>query len=78
MKSKETVRRRTANCVRHDFAQGAIISVDGWLLSLTEARVFDKNDGTARLKDHAIVLAKNILTNRRLKGRHWLFIGGVP
>jgi hypothetical protein len=40
MKSKETVRRRIANCVRQDFAQGAIISVDGWLLSLTEARVY--------------------------------------
>jgi hypothetical protein len=40
MKSKETVRHQIANRVRDDFAQGAIISVDGWLLSLTEARVY--------------------------------------
>jgi hypothetical protein len=32
----------------------------------------------ARLKDNVIGLAKNALTNRRLKQRHWLFIGGVP
>jgi len=40
MKSKEAVRYRIANQVRQEFAQGAIISVDGWLLSLTEARVY--------------------------------------
>ncbi len=40
MKSKEAVRRRIANQVRLDFAQGAVVSVDGWLLSLTEARVY--------------------------------------
>src|SRR5271169_3313066 len=37
---------------------------------------FDMNDGTARLNGHAIVLAKNEITTRRLKQRHWLFIGG--
>ena len=40
MKSKEAVRRRIANQVRLDFAHGAVVSVDGWLLSLTEARVY--------------------------------------
>jgi hypothetical protein len=40
IKSREAVRRQIANRVRHDFAQGAIISVDGCLLSLTEARVY--------------------------------------
>jgi hypothetical protein len=39
MKSKEAVRRQIANRVRHDFAQGTVVSVDGWLLSLTEACV---------------------------------------
>jgi hypothetical protein len=29
-----------ANQVRLDFGQGAVVSVDGWLLSLTEARVY--------------------------------------
>jgi hypothetical protein len=40
MKSKEAVRRRIANQVGLDFAHGAVVSVDGWLLSLTEARVY--------------------------------------
>jgi hypothetical protein len=40
IKGKEATRRWIANQVRCDFAQGAIISVDGWLLSLTEARVY--------------------------------------
>jgi hypothetical protein len=39
MKSKEAVRRRIANQVRLDFAHGAVVSVDGWLLSLTDAPV---------------------------------------
>jgi hypothetical protein len=39
-KSKEALRHRIANQVRLDFAQGAVVSVDGWLLSLTEARVY--------------------------------------
>jgi hypothetical protein len=29
-----------ANQVRLDFAQGAVVSIDGWLLSLTDARVY--------------------------------------
>jgi hypothetical protein len=40
MKSKALVRQRIANQVRRDFAQGAIVSVDGWLLSLTEVRIY--------------------------------------
>jgi len=48
MKSKEAVRYQIANQVRHEFAQGAIISVDGWLLSLTEARVYALVALTAR------------------------------
>ena len=33
------MRRQIANQVRSDFANGAILDVDGWLLSITEARV---------------------------------------
>lgn len=40
IKSKDEMRLRIVDQVRHDFAQGAIIEVDGWLLSLTEARVY--------------------------------------
>jgi hypothetical protein len=40
IKSKEALRRRIANQVRRDFATRAIIDVDGWLLSVTEARVY--------------------------------------
>jgi hypothetical protein len=40
MKNREALRRQIINRVRGDFAKGAIISVDGWLLSLTEARVY--------------------------------------
>jgi hypothetical protein len=40
IKSRETMRRRIANQVRRDFANGAIVDVDGWLLSVTEARVY--------------------------------------
>jgi hypothetical protein len=40
IKSPEAMRRRIANRVRRDFAKGAIIDVDGWLLSVTEARVY--------------------------------------
>jgi hypothetical protein len=40
MRSKEAVRRQIADQVRLDFAQGAVISVDRWLLSVTEARVY--------------------------------------
>jgi hypothetical protein len=40
IKSPETMRRRIANRVRRDFAEGAIVDVDGWLLSVTEARVY--------------------------------------
>ena len=40
IKSKDEMKLRIVDRVRHDFAQGAIIEVDGWLLSLTEARVY--------------------------------------
>ena len=40
MATKETIRRRLANQVRHDFVKGAMVDVDGWLLSVTEARVY--------------------------------------
>jgi hypothetical protein len=40
MRSKEAVRRQIADQVRLDFTQGAVISVDRWLLSVTEARVY--------------------------------------
>lgn len=37
--SPRQVRRLVARDVREDFAQGRIVKVDGWLLSLTEARL---------------------------------------
>jgi hypothetical protein len=40
IKSKEALRQLVAEQVRSDFANGAVLSVDDWLLSLTEARVF--------------------------------------
>jgi hypothetical protein len=40
MKARQAVKRRIANQVRYDFAEGIVISVDGWLLSLTEARLY--------------------------------------
>ena len=40
MKSKQAVRRHIANRVRHDFAEGAVVNIEGWLLSLTEARLY--------------------------------------
>src|SRR5262249_9059282 len=40
IKSKEALRRPIANQVRRDFAKGAIVDVNGWLLSVTEARVY--------------------------------------
>jgi hypothetical protein len=39
-KTKQAVRRRIANPVRHDFVEGAVVSIEGWLLSLTEARLY--------------------------------------
>jgi len=40
MATNETIRRQLANQVRHDFVKGAMVDVDGWLLSVTEARVY--------------------------------------
>jgi hypothetical protein len=40
MKTKQAVRYRIANRVRRDFAEGAVVNIDGWLLSLTEARLY--------------------------------------
>ena len=40
MKSQHTLRHRIATQVRQDFSEGAFVSVDGWLLSLTEARLY--------------------------------------
>ena len=40
LKSADAMRRRIASQVRRDFAIGAIVDADGWLLSITEARVY--------------------------------------
>jgi hypothetical protein len=40
MTNKQAVRQRIANRVRHDFAEGAVVNIEGWLLSLTEARLY--------------------------------------
>jgi hypothetical protein len=40
MKTNQAVGRRIANQVRREFARGTVIRVDGWLLSLTEARLY--------------------------------------
>jgi hypothetical protein len=40
MKTKQAVRQRIANRVRDDFAEGTVVSIEGWLLSLTEARLY--------------------------------------
>jgi hypothetical protein len=50
-----------------------------WLIGMHDALgCFDMNGGTVRLNCLAIVLTKNEISARRLKQRHWLFIGGVP
>jgi hypothetical protein len=38
--SEAALRAQLADRVRQDFATGAVISVDGWLLSATEARLY--------------------------------------
>ncbi len=38
--SKDAVRRQILDQVCRDFAQGHVINVNGWLLALTEARVY--------------------------------------
>ncbi len=40
MKTKEAIRHRIANRVHRDFAEGAVVNVEGWLLSQTEARLY--------------------------------------
>jgi hypothetical protein len=40
MKTKQAVGHRIANQVCRDFAEGIVVCVDGWLLSLTEARLY--------------------------------------
>lgn len=40
MRSKQALRQRIADRVRHDFAEGAVVSIEGWLLSQTEARLY--------------------------------------
>ena len=39
-KTTQAIRDRISNRVRKDFAEDAVISVDGWVLSLTEARLY--------------------------------------
>jgi hypothetical protein len=39
LKTRPAVKRRIAHQVARDFAEGAVVNVDGWMLSLTEARL---------------------------------------
>ena len=38
--SRHATRRRIRDRVRSDFAEGAVLNVDGWILSVTEARLY--------------------------------------
>ena len=40
MKSKQEIRERIAGRVHQDFAKGAVINVQGWILSQVEARLY--------------------------------------
>ena len=40
VKAKQALRHCIANRVRDDFAEGAVVSIEGWLLSQTEARLY--------------------------------------
>jgi hypothetical protein len=40
MVTKEAFRQHIANRVRDDFADGAIVNINGWFLSLTETRLY--------------------------------------
>jgi hypothetical protein len=40
LKSMQTLRQRISNRVRNDFAEGAVINVEGWVLSVTEAHLY--------------------------------------
>jgi hypothetical protein len=40
MTTKQAVKSRIVNQVRADFAAGTVVSVDGWLLSMTEVRLY--------------------------------------
>lgn len=40
MSTRQAVRHCIEDWVRRDFANGAIVSVEGWLLSATEARLY--------------------------------------
>ena len=40
LKSIHTLRQRISIRVRNDFAEGAVINVEGWVLSVTEARLY--------------------------------------
>ena len=40
LRSEQDIRRRISSHVRHEFAQGIVLNVDGWILSRTEARLY--------------------------------------
>ena len=40
LKSPEVLRQRICDCVRAEFARGAVVNIDGWILSVTEARLY--------------------------------------
>lgn len=39
MHSAKQLRESIAKCIQHDFSEGQIVVVDGWVLSLLEARL---------------------------------------
>jgi hypothetical protein len=40
MTTKQAAKSRIVNQIRDDFAEGAVVNVDGWFLSVTEARLY--------------------------------------
>lgn len=40
LRSELDIRRRISSHVRHEFARGIVLNVDGWILSPTEARLY--------------------------------------
>ena len=38
--NEQDIRRQISSHVRHEFAEGIVLNVDGWILSRTEARLY--------------------------------------
>jgi hypothetical protein len=40
LRSEQDIRRRISSHVRHEFTEGIVLNVDGWILSRTETRLY--------------------------------------